>query len=201
METIHKNEILDIRSYERERHVHRQQAREAKTLRTLELGPFITMTFQSREAVLYDFQEYLRSRRIREEDAIEEALGTYNRLLPEDGQLGATLLVTPPEEDKVAGTLHKFSGLSGEDILWLESGRQGSLSGNIIPLGDDTNSRHKIVYMVRFPIQAEWPHQGFDTENPLILKIQYHSYQAETPLGNSLKRALLSDLNLRDDDK
>ncbi len=86
-------DILDLREYERDRESLRNSVIAAKSKRCVSRGPVVTLTFENRETVRSQIQEMPSAEKVTEYSGVIEELNAYNPLIPEPGQLCATLFV------------------------------------------------------------------------------------------------------------
>lgn len=86
-------DILDARAYERQRDVMRNEVISLKSVRRIAVGPVVSLVFENRDTIRFQVQEMARAERAFSDEAVEELLRTYNPLIPQQGQLSATLLI------------------------------------------------------------------------------------------------------------
>ena len=55
------------------------------------MGENISLVFENRDTVIFQIQEMLRAERITDLDKIREEITVYNELIPNPGELSATL--------------------------------------------------------------------------------------------------------------
>ena len=87
------DDILDLRAYEKIRAEKKAEILEVKRRRRIELGTFVTVMFESRDTMWYQIQEMLRAERVISEEGVVDELRAYNPLIPEAGQLCATVFI------------------------------------------------------------------------------------------------------------
>jgi hypothetical protein len=117
MRPVHREEILDLKSYESVREQLRTAALAEKEPRRVALGPNMTLLFENRVTVRYQVQEMLRVERISGEPEIRHELQTYNELVPSQGELVATLLIEYPEAGERDRQLRSLVGFEGALVL------------------------------------------------------------------------------------
>src|SRR5260370_32056763 len=88
-----------------------------KRVRRVSVGQEVTIVFENRTTMIFQIEEMCRAESIVEAAKVQEELDIYNAILPDEGQLGATLLIEITEENEIARTLEKLVGLQ-EDV-WL----------------------------------------------------------------------------------
>src|SRR5689334_21048284 len=86
-------DIQDVRAYERERDDFRRRIIELKKSRRIGLGPIMTIVFENTDTMRWQVQEMARVERMASDEQIEHEVETYNQLIPDEGELSATLLV------------------------------------------------------------------------------------------------------------
>lgn len=94
------SDILDLRAYERIRDERRVEIIEIKRRRRVHLGTVVTLMFENRATMQSQIHEMMRAEKVVSDDQILEELHAYNPLIPEAGQLSATLFIelTTPEQ-------------------------------------------------------------------------------------------------------
>ena len=93
-------DILDLRAYERVRDERREEIIEIKRRRRVHLGTVVTLMFENRATMQSQIHEMMRAEKVVRDEQVLEELHAYNPLIPEAGQLSATLFIelTTPEQ-------------------------------------------------------------------------------------------------------
>src|SRR5439155_24871586 len=97
MKKIDRSEILPLGEYEKIREPFRKRVVDMKRARRLQLGAEMSIVFENHDTMLMQVQEMLRTERITNEKGIAHELETYNELVPNDGELAATLFIEIPD--------------------------------------------------------------------------------------------------------
>ncbi len=118
MASLTLNDIEDIRAYERHRDEFRREIIALKKVRRVSLGPILTLLFENRETIRFQVQEMARAEKLFSDEAIEVELGIYNRLIPSQNQLSATLFLELTSKDQLIEWLPKLVGI--EDSIELQ---------------------------------------------------------------------------------
>jgi hypothetical protein len=118
------SDILDLRAYERQRESLRNSVIEVKSRRRVALGPVVTLMFENRETVKAQIQEMLRAEKVTNDAGVIEELDAYNPLIPEPGQLCATLFVELTTDEQMREWLPKLVGIEGSIVIKLSSGSE-----------------------------------------------------------------------------
>jgi len=110
-------QLMSLEQYARERPALRAGMIEHRRARQLQIGGHCTWSFEDRRTVQYQVQEMLRSERIFEPEAIAEELETYNPLIPDGGNLKATLMIEYADPAERARRLVELRGF--ERHCWM----------------------------------------------------------------------------------
>ena len=110
-------QLMSLEQYARERPALRAGMIEHRRARQLQIGGHCTWSFEDRRTVQYQVQEMLRSERIFEPEAIAEELETYNPLIPDGGNLKATLMIEYADPAERAQRLVELRGF--ERHCWM----------------------------------------------------------------------------------
>jgi hypothetical protein len=186
-------DVLDLRAYERVREEYRAQIIARKRLRRVALGPIMTLVFESVDTVRFQIQEMARVEKIISDEAIQVELDIYNRLLPQVGELSATLFIELTSDALLREWLPKLVGIEralgvaiGEDIIASvpeEAHAAALVRETITPA----------VHYLRFgfsPAQVE----AFADSEEVALVARHPEYEARTVLPAPVRQDLLGDL-------
>ena len=117
-------DILDLREYERQRESLRSSVLEVKRRRRIGLGTVVTLMFENRETVKSQIQEMLRAEKVTNDAGVIEELNAYNPLIPEAGQLCATLFIELTTDDQLREWLPKLVGIENSIMIKLNDGSE-----------------------------------------------------------------------------
>lgn len=153
MEKISIASLQNLHEYELARPEFRRRVIEKKALRRVSVGPLMTLVFENRDTVLFQIQEMLRAERIVEPAKIQEEIDVYNSLLPDPGEVSATLFVEVTEEARVKPILDSFIGLDEGKSLWMEIGGRRYFAN--FEEGHGREDKISAVHYIRFPLGPE----------------------------------------------
>lgn len=117
-------DIVDIRAYERDREALRNEVIEIKRRRRIGLGTVVTIMFENRATVKSQIHEMLRAEKIGTDDGVIEQLKAYNPLIPEVGQLCATLFIELTSESQMREWLTTLFGIEHAIVFMLSDGSE-----------------------------------------------------------------------------
>jgi hypothetical protein len=194
MPKLSLDDISDLRAYERERLEFRRTVIALKKRRRVGLGPVITLVFENSRTVRFQIQEMARIEKLISDEAIETELRIYNPLIPEPGQVCATLFVELTKDDAMREWLPKLVGIESAVGLRLSG-------GEVVPAVVDEDHAKQLtrdeitasVHYVRWeltPAQVEAFASG-----PVTLVSSHAAYPAETTLSEAAHAELLADLH------
>jgi hypothetical protein len=112
------DDIADLRAYEREREAFRERVIALKRDRRIGLGPVLTLVFENELTIRFQVQEMARAERMLSDEQIQGELDTYNRLIPDAGQLSATVFIELTTRAEMEEWLPKLVGI--ERSLYLD---------------------------------------------------------------------------------
>jgi hypothetical protein len=149
MKKLTRNDLLPLERYAAERKDFRAKVLAHKQNRHLPLGANAALLFEDRTTVQYQVQEMLRIERIFEPDAIQEELDAYNPLIPDGGNLKATLMFEYPDPAVRAERLNQLGEI--EHRVYAEVAGQPRIFAHADEdLGRSTEQKTSAVHFLRF---------------------------------------------------
>ena len=194
MRKIHLEDIQDLVAYERGREEFRRRIIDLKNRRRVALGDRISLVFENRETVLSQIQEMMRTERLVDPPKIQFEIDTYNNLIPDEGELSATLFIEITSEADIRRELDRFLGLDRDDVVYFEIEGHGR-AGSRFEQGHSNESRISAVHYVKFPFTREQRTALVQGRVPVALAVDHPGYRASTVLTEQLRRALAEDLS------
>ena len=193
MQKLEERDLWPLAVYQGVRAQFRREVIAAKQHRRVQAGPEMTLVFENRLTVKFQVQEILRIENITKPEGIREELEGFNTMIPEPGELSATLMIElQGPEPEVAAKLKQLSGLGGH--VWLELGPLRIKAR--FDEGRDDGKRVSAVQYVRFPVGAD--RSAFaNFQIPAALVVDHPNYRHLTPLTDEARRSLLADLEER----
>ncbi|RMH77782.1 MAG: DUF3501 family protein [Actinomyces sp.] len=116
------DDIADARAYERERDDFRRHVIELKKRRRVAVGPLVSFVFENRDTIRFQIQEMARVERLFSDEAIQTELDIYNPLIPEPGELVATMFIEFTSDAEQREWKPRLIGILDE--VWLELGER-----------------------------------------------------------------------------
>ena len=186
-------DLLPLEQYARERAAIRARMIEYRAARRLQVGAHCTWSFEDRETVRYQVQEMLRAERIFEPAGIAEELAAYNPLIPDGGNLKATLLIEYPDPDQRAQRLTELRTI--EDRCWLRiAGFEPVFAIADEDLERSNAEKTSAVHFLRFELSAGMI-ASLKAGAVLAAGIDLSAYsETVEPVPAALRAALLADL-------
>ena len=115
-------DILDLRAYERVRDERREEIIELKRRRRVQLGTGVTLMFENRATMQSQIHEMMRAEKVVRDEQILEELHAYNPLIPEAGQLSATLFIELTTPEQMLEWLPKLVNIESSIVFKLSDG-------------------------------------------------------------------------------
>lgn len=182
MRKVRREEILDNATYETYRPAFRQRVIQAKRLRRVHLGEEMTFLFENADTIRYQVQEMMRTEGIVSEPDILHELRTYNELLGDPGELGATLLIEIEDAADRDEKLKAWLALPQHLYARFEDGSRERPVVDERQVGTD---RLSSVQYLRFPCRHRVP---------VALGSDLPGLELEVELTSEQRQALAEDL-------
>ena len=119
------DDVLDLRAYERVREDYRARVIARKRNRRVSLGPIMTLVFECVDTVRFQVQEMARVEKIISDEAMQVELDIYNRLLPGERELSATLFIELTSDHDLREWLPRLVGIEHQIGI--------SMDGDVVP--------------------------------------------------------------------
>jgi hypothetical protein len=187
------DDIADQRAYERQRETFRDEVIALKRRRRVGIGPVVTMLFENRDTIRFQVQEMARAERMLSDQAIQGELDAYNPLIPEPGQLSATVFIELTSAEELRQWLPKLVGIERALELRLAGGRV---------VVDEPEAEHA-SQLTRDDITAAVHYVRFNltpadvtafSSGPVTLAVNHPHYGQQTVLSEDTRAELLKDL-------
>ena len=187
------DDILDLRAYERVRDESRAEVIELKKLRRITLGPVLTLMFENRVTMRSQIHEMIRAEKVMRDEQVMEELQAYNPLIPEAGQLSATLFIELVNEDEIREWLPKLVNIESSIVIRLSDGSE------IRSITEEAHAEQltrdyvtAAVHYVRFELTSEQIEKF--ALNGAEIASDHPAYRQSVALQPSTVTELLSDL-------
>lgn len=193
-------DIADARAYEREREDFRARIIALKKIRRIGVGPVVSLVFECRETIRFQIQELARAERLLSDEAIQAELDIYNPLIPEPGQLSATLFIELTDRAQMEHWLPRLVGI--EEAVNLEiTTPETNGSGPVVVrcVVDEAHAanltREEVTAAVHFVRWELTPAQvdAFRTGD-VAVAVDHQEYRHRTVLTGAARGSLLKDL-------
>jgi hypothetical protein len=191
MEKLTRKDILGPSAYERVREERRRRVIELKRRRRVLVGPSVSLVFENRETMASQVEEMCRAEKLVEDRQIQEELDVYNAVLPDDGQLAATLFIEMASEAQVVATLNRLVGL--QEHVWLVVG--GSRIKATFDPEQFAQDKLAAVQYLKFPLGPDEQQAIHRANTAVAVAIDHPSYRHQATLDEEARAELASDLD------
>lgn len=192
MKKLTHDDLLSLEQYALDRPAFRARVMAHKKNRIVRIGPHGSLQFEDRLTIQYQIQEMLRAERIFERPGIEAELAVYNPMIPDGGNLKATMMLEyeDPEERQRA-----LAGLVGiEHCVWLRAAGYGQ----VVAIADEdldrsTAEKTSAVHFLRFECTAEM-RAALRRGAALAAGVEHPAYRhAIDPIAEAVRVTLIRD--------
>ncbi|HEY0713680.1 MAG TPA: DUF3501 family protein [Polyangia bacterium] len=182
MRKVERSEIVDFATYGDTREATRKAVLEAKRVRRVHVGEYLTFLFENHETIRYQIQEIMRAERIVRETDVQNEIDTYNQMLGDDGELGCCLLIEIDDREARNELLRKWRDLPNHLYVRCADGTRVAARYD-----DDQANEEKIssVQYLKFAVGKAVP-VAVGTDHPALT--------AETTFTDEQRAALQADL-------
>lgn len=120
MRAVKYEDILSIEEYNKKRNEYREKIMDIKKTRRFHLGSMFTFLFENYYTVWYQIQEMIRAEGITDKNSILFEINTYNELIPNKGEIKATLLIEIDDPEFRKYKLKELLGLEKHVFFFFE---------------------------------------------------------------------------------
>jgi len=186
-------DIADVRAYERERDEFRAHVIELKRRRRVHLGTIVTFLFENRDTIRFQIQEMARVEKLVSDEDIQVELDIYNPMIPEPGQVCATMFIELTSDEQMREWLTKLAGVENSVLLVAADGTE--VRAVVDEQHEEGLTRENVTAAVHY-LRFEFSEQAVEAfaAGPVQLRIDHPNYMEAVELGDATHEELLSDL-------
>ena len=192
MRKLTVDDIKDVRAYERERDDFRRHIIELKKARRVALGPIMTIVFENTDTMRWQVQEMARAERMSTDEQIAHEIETYNQIIPDEGELSATLLLELTSEVALREWLPRLVGVERSVVIALPDGTEvrstPSDEDEARLTREDTTAA---VHFVKFAFTRE-QELAFE-KGPVRIVVDHPEYPQSVELTDQQRTAIAAD--------
>lgn len=192
-EAITLRDILPLKAYRDRRDEYMSKMIEYKRDRRVRLGDDVTLLFENRQTVLFQIQELVHCEDLTDQDELSEYIDIYSGMLPEDGELSATLFIEMDDQKKLEEALVKLKGI--EHHLFLKVGEE-TIQAVFEEVHDDREFTTSVHYL-KFPLTEtalSYLRSHAADEANLELMLNHPALSADVKMPAVTVKSLQSDL-------
>jgi hypothetical protein len=182
-------DIKDLREYERERDQFLAEIITLKKKRRIPLGDMMTIVFENAATMRFQIQEMARAERMLRDEQIAHEIEVYNDLIPEDGELSATLFIEINESAALEYWLPRLVGIEGyvkfvvgDDVVPAEE-----INAERLTREDITSTVHYLRF--RF---TKGQQRAFG-DGPVRLIVDHPEYPVDVTLSDEQRDEIVGD--------
>jgi hypothetical protein len=191
MKKVALDEIIGLARYEQMRAEFRRRIIAMKKHRRVAVGDRVTFVFENHDTMLFQIQEMLRAEQIVDLDHVRDELEVYNALIPNPGELSATMLIEITESDRIREELVSLIGI--DEAVRLEIGSRISIRGEF-EAGRTKEDKLSAVQYVRFVLDNAARQAFLDGAELVRLVIDHPKYRHATVINGAVRESLAQDL-------
>jgi hypothetical protein len=187
------DDIADVRAYERERAEFRSTVIDLKRRRRVHVGTVITFVFENRETIRFQIQEMARVEKLISDAEIQTELDIYNPMIPDPGQVCATMFLELTTDDQMREWLPKLANVERSVLLVLSNGDR--VRGVLDEQHEEGLTREHVtaaVHYLRWQLTSD--QVAAFAAGPVRIEIDHPAYLESAELSDATHAELLRDL-------
>lgn len=190
MRKLTNADIKDLRAYEHERDAFRAEVIAMKKKRRIHVGDIVTLVFENATTMRFQIQEMARAERILRDEQIEHEIATYNELVPDTGELSATMFIELTDDAALRYWLPRLPGIQDHVHVEVAGERTTGFEPNADRLtreDDITTTVHYVKFSFTEAQQAAF------ADGPVRIVIDHPEYQESVELSADERDELTGD--------
>lgn len=191
MTLLNASDILNKDAYEQARPDFRRRVMLQKDKRRVLVGEHMTFLFENRDTMLYQVQEMLRTEGSwLRPGAVEEELDAYNALIPQGGELSATMMIEYASAEERGRMLPQFVHIDRHVTLTI---------GDAAPIlavfdrGQIDEDKVSSVQYVKWSLSAEQRRLLAQDGTVVRLVVDHPAYAAQAVFSEATRKAIMHD--------
>ncbi|HVG05512.1 MAG TPA: DUF3501 family protein [Burkholderiaceae bacterium] len=173
---IARDSLLTLEAYARERQKFRAKVIAHKKNRTVHLGEHITLIFEDEFTIRYQIQEMLRIEKTFEERGIQDELDAYVPLIPDGGNLKATMMIEYEDPVLRKAELARLKGVENRVYVEVDGfSRVYAVADEDLPR--ENEEKTSSVHFLRFEFESQMI-RAFQQGAAVALGIEHAYYPA-----------------------
>ena len=191
MELLTKNDLYSKQAYENLRPDFRRRVMVQKDRRRVLVGEHCSIHFEYRDTVLYQILEMLRVEQNWERsEAVAAELEAYNPIIPQTGELSATLMLEYVEEAERHDALQRLVGI--EQHVWLQIGATSPVPAQFDVAQLDADKVSSVQYIKWHLSDAQ--RRLLQQDGTVVrIVIDHPHYNVQAILAEDTRRAIMHD--------
>ncbi len=191
MKKVTLDEVMGLERYEQARDETRRRIIALKKHRRVAVGDQVTFVFENHDTMWFQIHEMLRAERLTDLDRVRDELEVYNALIPDAGELSATMLIEITEESRIRERLVSLIGI--DETVTLEIGEHVRVRGEF-EAGRSKEDKLSAVQYVRFHFDDTARRAFIEGTQPVRLVINHPNYRQQAVIDDVVRRSLAEDL-------
>jgi hypothetical protein len=190
MRKLTNADIKDLREYERERDAFLAEIISMKKKRRIALGDLMTIVFENASTMRFQIQEMARAERMLRDEQIAHEIETYNELVPDDGELTATLFIEITDTDALREWLPKLTRIQNHIAIEVAG---ESVPGHEIDVERLTREEDitTTVHYLKFAF-SDAQMEAFG-DGPVAIAVNHANYEVRVELTDEQRDELIGD--------
>ena len=189
---ITRDSLMTLEAYSKYRKENKPAIMALRKVRSVRLGEFINLQFESETTLRYQIQEMLRIEKVFEEEGILQEIEAYAPLLPDGSNWKATMMLEYPDINERKRELARLIGV--EDRMFVEvEGHARVYAIADEDMDRENDEKTSAVHFVHFELSAPMC-AAIKAGASVKLGCDHTNYPAHTTIAAETLASLASDL-------
>ncbi len=189
---ITRADLLPMDEYEKVRDQRRSTITAMKRNRRISVGPDVTFYFENYDTMLHQIHEMLRIEKGGDAQ-IEDELAAYNPLIPDGGNLVATMMIEIDDPRRRERVLNELGGI--EESIFLDIGGEKVRAVAEADVERTTETgKTSSIHFLKFPFPEALIGAFAQPGTRVVLGIDHPKYDHMAALPEAVRAALADDL-------
>lgn len=188
---ITRADLMPLDEYEKVRDERRRAVTAMKRNRRISVGPDITFYFENYDTMWHQIHEMLRIEKGGEAQ-IEDELSAYNPLIPDGGNLVATMMIEIDDPGRRSRVLNELGGI--EEAVFIDVGGQMVRAVAEDDVDRTTEAgKTSSIHFLKFPLPEPMIDAFARPDTRVVLGIGHPKYDHMAALPEAVRAALAED--------
>jgi len=175
-------------AYDTERADSRRRVAELKRFRRVHLGDALALVFENRDTIRSTLEEALRTEHVEDPAQVEDEIAAFSAVVPEPGDLAATLFLEVDDPADLNATLLRLDGAEDSVFIEVAGKRVRGVPEEVFPRGESV-----LAHYLRFSLEPD-QREAILRGSPIAVGTDHPACATTVQLDEEHRQAIARDL-------